>query len=187
MRNRIFLIFLSTCFFLFFTVITVFIFVFFMPSVENAESYAVAQIIVINNIVLIFFALVALIYMLLSQAWQNKKGASVPYVTRLLTAAADGEIKLECDLTDRTSIVIGKNEREESELVYTASGNVLQYEYAVLNLEKNYWYIEAVSVSQKIGIKKEYDDMFRKLKDKEPYHIMKGDVLEIAGKKIIVN
>ena len=69
---------------------------------------------------------------------------------------------------------------------YVVAEGALTHEYAVLNLEKNYWYIEAISDLRNVGIRKEYDYIFRRLKSNMLYLIEQNDVIEIAGEKIVI-
>ncbi|MCL2815618.1 MAG: hypothetical protein FWD23_13540 [Oscillospiraceae bacterium] len=109
-----------------------------------------------------------------------------PYVSKLTVLKESGDIKSEYQLANKKALIIGKSNRDENELEYSGTGGAFKYEYAVLNLEKNYWYIEAVSESYGVGIKKEHDSIFRRLRTGKPCLMGKNDVIEIAGERIIV-
>lgn len=184
MRNKIFLIIIDVCFILCVSGITVFTYLTFR---DDIKTDSIVFIMLVQNMTFVVLALIALIYIALSKKEQDAPDdISVPYVSKLLKLNEAGDIKSEYDLKNKKSLIIGQNEHEENELIYAVVGGSLKYEYAVLNLEKNYWYIEAISEIWGVGIRKEYDGLFRRLKNDKPCLIGKNDVIEIAGEKIIV-
>ena len=192
MRNKIFLI--ITDVFLILCVAScaagagVFIYLLNGDSITVSESvYGIAFVVLIQNAVLFILGVAGLIY-----AASRKKQAepdgnlSFPYVSKLTVLKESGDVKSEYQLANKKAVIIGKSDRDEKELEYSGTGGALQYEYAVLNLEKNYWYLEAVSESYGVGIRKEHDSIFRRLRTDKPCLIGRNDIIEIAGERIIV-
>jgi len=154
---------------------------------EGLSNNPVMLIIVMQNAVFIFLAAIMLVFV----AMQKKENpapappAYVPAVSKLVMMDQSGGVRAECILTDKRTLVIGKNEHADEYLKYAGDGSVT-HEYAVLNLERNYWYIEAVSELRNVGIRKDYDYVFRRLKSGTLYLIEPNDAIEIAGEKIVV-
>ena len=159
-----------------------------LPIFGSIGAGAVACVVLAQNTVFFFAGSVALIYAATKKEEQPEPDGSMsfPYVTRLTTMKESGEIKYEYDLSNQKALVIGKGDHEDSGLEYAGAGGSLKHEYAVLNLEKNYWYIEAISETYGIGMRKEHDSVFRRLRTDKPCLLGKNDVIEIAGERIVV-
>ena len=147
--------------------------------------FGIALVALGQNAVFFIAGVAALIYAASSKA-RPEADAPFPYISKLTVMKDSGEVKSEYPLASKKAIIIGKSDRDETELEYSGTGGALKYEYAVLNLEKNYWYLEAVSDSYGVGIRKEHDSVFRRLKTGKSCLIVKNDVIEIAGERIIV-
>ena len=193
MRNKIFLIIIDVCFIL--CVVScaagagVFIYLLKGDSISITEGiYGIALVVLVQNTVFFIAGIAGLIYVAAAKKTRPEpdENLSFPYVSKLTVLKESGDIKSEYQLANKKALIIGKSDRDETELEYSGSGGALKYEYATLNLEKNYWYIEAVSESYGVGIRKEHDSVFRRLRTGKPCLIGRNDVIEIAGEKIIV-
>ena len=178
MRNKIFLIVFAVCFILCVSGITVFAYLTFRDDMDM-----IVFIMIIQNMAFAGLALVALIYIASSKKEpRNPDDASIPYVSKLLAIKGAGEINLK----NKKSLVIGKRANGSGGgLAYAITGGSLEHEYAVLNSEKNYWYIEAFSEAHAIGIRREHDGVFRVLNVGKPYLLGKNDIIEIEGEQVI--
>ena len=153
----------------------------------------VAVIILAQNAVFVILAAVMLIFVA-TQKKENRVPAvqaavpapGIPDVSRLVMLDKSGGVKAECDLRNTRSLIVGKDEHSDAFLKFAAADGSVRHEYAVLNLEKKYWYIESVSELRNVGIRKDYDYLFRRLKSGTLYLLEPNDALEIAGEKIVV-
>jgi len=155
----------------------------------------VAVIILAQNAVFVILAAVMLVFVA-AQKKENRVPAvqaaapapapGVPDVSRLVMLDKSGGVRAECDLKNARSLIVGKDEHSDAFLKFAAADGSVRHEYAVLNLEKKYWYIESVSELRNVGIRKDYDYLFRRLKSGKLYLLEPGDALEIAGEKIVV-
>ena len=190
MRNKRFLIFFNICFILCVAGITIATAYLYFNGSIGTENNLIVVIMTIQNIIFIIMSLVVLIYAATTAAPKNEKStvvaASVPAVSKLLLTGKSGESGTEFNLMGKRSLIIGKDGHSDESLKYVDMEGSLTHEYAVLNLEGNYWYIESVSDLRNVGIRKDYDYIFRRLKSNMLYLIEQNDVIEIAGEKIIV-
>ena len=193
MRNKTFLIIIDVCFILCVVLCAAgagaFVYLLRGDSISVDEGvFGIACVVLIQNAVFFLAGVVVLIYAAAQKKARSEPdaGLSFPYVSKLTVLKESGDVKSEYQLANKKALIIGKSDRDESELEYSGSGGALKHEYAVLNLEKNYWYIEAVSESYGVGIRKEHDGIFRRLRTGKPCLVGKNDVLEIAGERIIV-
>ena len=191
MRNKIFLIIIDVCFILCAASCAagtgVFAYLLQGDGVSVAEGvYGIALVVLGQNAVFFMAGAAGLIYMAASKKARPEPDAPIPYVSKLTALKESGDVKSEFQLANKKALIIGKSDCDEKELEYSGSGGALKCEYATLNLEKNYWYIEAISESYGVGIRKEHDSVFRRLKTGKPCLIGKNDVIEIAGERIIV-
>jgi len=188
MRNKKFLIFFNICFILVVAGITAATAYLYSGGGIGAENKFVVVMMVLQNIIFIVLSLAVLIYAAASP--KNEKSAvsaaPAPAVSKLILMGKSGETGTEFNLTDKQSLIIGKDRHSDESLKYAVTDGSLTHEYAVLNLEKNYWYIEAISDLRNVGIRKDYDSVSRRLKSNMLYLIERNDVIEIAGEKIIV-
>jgi len=195
MRNKGFLLFFTVFFFvcvLGVTVAAALVFYNFYDSAgfDGRWGHPVMTVILAQNAVFMISGVIMLVFV----AMQKKENAApaaapptyVPAVSKLVILdKTTGGVRAECLLTDKRTLVIGKNAHTDEYLKYAGDGSVM-HEYAALNLERNYWYIEAVSELRNVGIRKDYDYVFRRLKIGTLYLIEPNDAIEIAGEKIVV-
>ena len=192
MRNKKFLIIIDVLFILCAVACAagagVFIYLTRGESISAAGGvYGLGLVALAQNAVFFILGVAGLIYMASSKKTRpDDGGLSFPYVSKLTVLKESGDVRSEYQLAGKKSIIIGKSDRDESELEYSGTGGALRFEYAVLNLEKYYWYVEAVSDTLGVGIRKEHDGVFRRLKTGKPCLIGKNDVLEIAGERVVV-
>ena len=193
MRKKVFLIIIDVCVVLCAVLCAVgagaFIYLLRADGISIDDSvFGIACVALIQNAVFFILGIACLIYIAGKKKTQSAPDGNLffPYVSKLTVMKESGDIKSEYPLENKKAFIIGKSDRAETELEYSGSGGALKYEYAVLNLEKNHWYIEAVSESYGVGIRKEHDSVFRRLRTGKPCLMGKNDVIEIAGKRIIV-
>ena len=189
MRNKAFVILIDICIILCAVLCAAGAGVYIYLGEDAGGADRLALILLVQNAVFFIAGFTVLIFAAVSKKEEEPEPdqkLTVPYISRLMSMKDTGDIKSDYDLVNKKAIIIGKNDLEESGLEYAGMGDTLKHEYAVMNLEKNYWYIEAVSDVYGVGVRKEHDSVFRRLRTGKPCLMGKNDIIEIAGEKIIV-
>lgn len=110
-------------------------------------------------------------------------------VSRLVYLGKDMRPLAELGLSGRTSVVIGRNTTRQSvdlDLSQADGAGEVEEEHAVLNYAGGVWYLESLSTTNRVGIRKEGNSIVYRLKAMTPYKISAGDIIFISHEKIAV-
>ncbi|BBK76087.1 MULTISPECIES: FHA domain-containing protein [Clostridium] len=101
----------------------------------------------------------------------------------------DNDIVSLWNIEDKTSLLIGKNTKDEKvniDLNSSIYSNLVDDKHAVLNYAAGKWFVEDLSSEYGVRIKKRDDDIIYRLVNDTPCEIKCGDILYIAKIKLLL-
>lgn len=149
----------------------------------------------IKNTSIYLLGIIAVVYMIRVFTTKTidpieiKDVKSTTNISSLSLVNEENQIIKEWDLFNKTSLLIGKNNKENevdidlSEVIYAS---LIDSQHAVLNFASGSWYIEDLYSQNGISIEKVEDKIRYKLSKDKPCTILKGDVVFIAKTKLLI-
>lgn len=137
----------------------------------------------------ICFIAVLIAYIVMAIIYVDKYTEKDSEIKQLILVDEDGNYKREWNINGKTSLLIGKNTKNNEvdiDLASTDYSYLISKQHAVLNFASNNWYVEDIGSSNGVGIKKLNDNVKRKLFRDVPYKLDSGDIIYIANTQLII-
>lgn len=144
----------------------------------------------VKNILLIALVIIALIvFIKIIGKLDEKKSYDTNAINSIALVNENNEIIKEWNLSEKVSMVIGKNNKENKvdiDLSQSIYSNLIDYEHAVLNYAGGGWYIEDLCSNNGVSMEKKEDNILYKVANYSPCIIKKGDILFIGKTKLLL-
>ncbi|TYQ16968.1 UNVERIFIED_CONTAM: pSer/pThr/pTyr-binding forkhead associated (FHA) protein [Acetivibrio alkalicellulosi] len=111
-------------------------------------------------------------------------------ISKLILLDEDGANAKTWNIKGKVSLLIGKQKTDNEvdiDLSDSEYASLVSRQHAVLNFDKDVWYIEDLGSSNGSGIQRASEKTKFKLEQGKPYNLEQGDIIFIANTKILVN
>lgn len=154
-----------------------------LPLAEKESWRGFACLFLIQSV---FFAVCIFAVFIFLFVRQSTRDNASPF-EKLLLVNSEGKIRTEVLLHDKHSFLItGAENGTEVFVESIQEPNADRYLYGVCNLVSGCWYLEVLSASRPIGLKRGAENVIYRLKEGMPYPLAAADVIYADTCKIVI-